>query len=133
MFFFAVPRLAYDGTKSGLNEVLWAPWFPLPTVGDMLDLVEEGTWLCDNDVGEMFLNLVLQNCLRELCGIDVSQFWDESEERSRTGTSGNNQKWLRWSRNAMGLEWSPYFSTRIMSLAMESVTGDRKSETKIFR
>jgi hypothetical protein len=25
-------RMVYDGTKSGLNEALWAPWFPLPTV-----------------------------------------------------------------------------------------------------
>ena len=139
MFFFAVPkgekdiRMVYDGTKSGLNEVLWAPWFPLPTVWDMLDSVEEGTWLCDNDVGEMFLNFVLHDSLRELCGIDVSQFWEESDEGSHTGTSGKNQKWLRWARNAMGLKCSPYFSTRIMSLAMEAVTGDRKSETNIFR
>ena len=36
--FFAVPKgekdiwMVYDGTKSGLNSTLWAPWFPLPTV-----------------------------------------------------------------------------------------------------
>ena len=24
--------LVYDGTKSGLNSILWAPWFPLPTI-----------------------------------------------------------------------------------------------------
>jgi hypothetical protein len=35
--FFDVPkgdddiRLVYNATKSGLNEVVWAPWFSLPT------------------------------------------------------------------------------------------------------
>ena len=28
-------RIMYDGSKSGLNDVLWAPWFPLPTVNTM--------------------------------------------------------------------------------------------------
>jgi len=38
MSFFAVPkgdseiRMVYNGTKSGLNNTLWAPWFALPTV-----------------------------------------------------------------------------------------------------
>ena len=47
--FFEVPkglmdiRKVYDGTKSGLNEMLWAPWFPLPTVDSLLRSVEPGT------------------------------------------------------------------------------------------
>jgi hypothetical protein len=41
MFMFDVPkgdndvRMVYDGSKSGLNEALWAPWFALPTVDAM--------------------------------------------------------------------------------------------------
>jgi hypothetical protein len=37
--FFAVPKgldnicMVYDGTKSGLNDVIWVPRFPLPTDG----------------------------------------------------------------------------------------------------
>lgn len=40
--FFEVPkgltdiRMVYDNTKSGLNKVLWAPWFPLPTIDSLL-------------------------------------------------------------------------------------------------
>lgn len=36
--FFTVPkgdddvRVVYNGTKSGLNDCLWAPWFRLPTM-----------------------------------------------------------------------------------------------------
>ena len=29
-------RMVYDGTRSGLNNVLWGPWFPLPTVNSRL-------------------------------------------------------------------------------------------------
>jgi hypothetical protein len=49
--FFDVPkglmdvRMVYDRTKSGLNDVLWAPWFPLPTVESLLRSVEPGTYL----------------------------------------------------------------------------------------
>jgi hypothetical protein len=38
IFFFDIPkglddiRVVYDGTRSGLNAALRAPWFPLPTV-----------------------------------------------------------------------------------------------------
>jgi hypothetical protein len=41
MFMFDVPkgdniRMVYDGSKSGLNKALWAPWFSLPTIDSML-------------------------------------------------------------------------------------------------
>ena len=41
MYMFHVPKgekdiqMVYDGTKSGLNAVLYAPWFALPTVNAM--------------------------------------------------------------------------------------------------
>jgi hypothetical protein len=59
-------RMVYDGTKSGLNEVLWAPWFPLPMIDSFLQSVEPGTWMADNDVGEMFLNFVLHKSIQAL-------------------------------------------------------------------
>ena len=33
-------RLVYNGTSCGLNDVIWAPWFPLPTVDTHLRGVE---------------------------------------------------------------------------------------------
>jgi hypothetical protein len=63
--YFAVPkgdddiRMVYDGTKSGLNSVLWAPWFPLPTIDMHLQSVVPGTFMGDLDIGEMFLNFLL--------------------------------------------------------------------------
>jgi len=71
IFFFAVQkgasdiRMVYDGTRSGLNDVLWAPWFPLPTVTSHLRrLVEPGTFMADNDVGECFHNWMLDTRVR---------------------------------------------------------------------
>jgi len=43
-------RVAYDGTLSGLNASLWAPYFPLPTLQSHLRIVEPGTYMADNDV-----------------------------------------------------------------------------------
>jgi hypothetical protein len=48
----------YNGTKSGLNDSIWVPWFPLPTVDTHLRAVETGTWMSNMDIGEMFLNFL---------------------------------------------------------------------------
>ena len=45
-------RVVYDGTLSGLNASLWAPYFPLPTIQSHLRIVEPGTYMADNDLGE---------------------------------------------------------------------------------
>ena len=57
---FTVPKgkdniwMVYNGSKSGLNDVLWAPWFPLLTVG---------TYMANLDIHEMFLNFILHELL----------------------------------------------------------------------
>jgi hypothetical protein len=51
--------MAYDGTSSGLNDALWAPWFTLPTVKSYSRVVEPGTFMGDVDLGEMFFNFFL--------------------------------------------------------------------------
>ena len=47
-------RMVYDTTSSGLNDAVWAPWFPMPTVETLLRAVEGGTYMADCDIGEMF-------------------------------------------------------------------------------
>jgi len=46
--------MVYDGSKSGLNEVVYSPWFPLSMVDSMVRWVIAGSWLADNDYGEQF-------------------------------------------------------------------------------
>jgi hypothetical protein len=81
--FFTVPkgdsdvRLFYNGTKSGLNDCLWAPWFHLPTVGQLLRAVLPGTYMADIDVGEQFLNFVLHNAVHPYAGVDFTLLFPE--------------------------------------------------------
>jgi hypothetical protein len=62
--FFAAPkgeqdvRIVYNGTKSSLNDCLWAPWFRLPTVEEHFCAIEPGTFMGDIDIAEQFLNFI---------------------------------------------------------------------------
>ena len=130
MFMFHVPkgetdiRIVYDGTKSGLNDALYAPWFALPTVDAMTRWVTAGSWLADNDYGEQFLNYPLHPDLRKYCGVDLSQlFSDDKEGKPCVGA---------WKRNAMGLKSSPYNSVQASLRAKRLVLGDPKDPDNPF-
>ena len=131
--FFAVPkgdsdiRMVYDGTISGLNDSLWAPWFPLPTVESLMRALEPGSYMADADVGEMFLNFMLHDEVRKLCGVDFTLYFpDEVHPESK-------KLWERWSRCAMGLRTSPYQAIQGMLWAKELIMGDRLDAENIFR
>jgi hypothetical protein len=115
--------MVYDGTRSGLNDVLWAPWFPLPTVNSHLRrLVEPGTFMADNDVGECFHNWMLDKRVRKWCGINLTSTL-RSEERT----------WRRWNRCAMGLRPSHYVSVRGVLWLKEEAQGDSADQDNVFR
>ena len=67
-------RMVYDGTKCGLNDAVWIPSFFLPSVQTHLRAVEEGTYMCDVDVGEMFLNFMAHPSLRKYLGVDLTPY-----------------------------------------------------------
>jgi hypothetical protein len=118
-------RMVYNGTSSGLNDVLWVPSFPLPTVESLLRAVHPNTWMADTDLGEMFLNFVLHESLRELAGVDVTHY--REAEESQEGLC-----WERWSRCAMGLKPSPYQTTQAMLFAEDAMRGDSKDPKNVF-
>ena len=133
MFMFHVPkgetdiRMVYDGSKSGLNESLYSPWFALPTVDTMVRWVVAGSWLADNDYGEQFLNFPLHPDLRKYCGVDLSQlFPDEDLVGADDIVVG------AWMRNAMGLKSSPYNSVQGSLRAKRLVMGNPKDENNPF-
>ncbi len=103
-------RMVYNGTSCGLNNVLWAPRFGLPTVKQTLWALLVGYCQCDLDVGEQFLNFPLHTDLREYSGVDargvrsLNQGDQEWEDKRGLGP------WERWERNWMGLRDSPYCS-----------------------
>lgn len=61
-------RMVYDATKSKLNQALWTPSFSLPSVESLVRQLEESTWMADLDLGDMFLNFMLDVELRPYCG-----------------------------------------------------------------
>ena len=70
-------RMVYDATCSGLNQAVWTPWFPMPTVLSPLRAVVAGTIMSDCDVGEMFLNFMLEPKLRPYAGVDLTFLFPE--------------------------------------------------------
>jgi hypothetical protein len=120
-------RMVYDGTKSSLNEILWAPWFPLPTIDSLLRSVEPGTWMADNDVGEMLLNFILHESIQALCGVDLTHYFPDGVP------SGTTVLWERWTRCAMGLRPSPSQDCQGMMWSLEVIFGDRNDASNIFR
>lgn len=129
--FFAVPkgendiRMVYDGTKSGLNGVLWAPWFPLPTIDHHLRAVLPGYWMGDIDIGEMFLNFMLHERVQPYCGVDLTTMYPEEVEAAQVC-------WERWGRCGMGFTTSPYQCVQGVLWAEEVILGDPGDPQNIF-
>jgi hypothetical protein len=110
---------------NGLNDVLWVPRFMLPSVHSHLRAVENGTFMADVDIGEMFLNFMLHAGVRPFAGVDVSHYFPgETAERD----------WERWVRATMGLTSSPYQSIQEgMAFAEEMIFGDRHDPRNPYR
>jgi hypothetical protein len=70
----------YDGSISGLNDCIWMPRFVLPAIQTHLRQVEAGTFMCDLDVGEMFLNFILRVDSWSLAGVDLTHYTKEGKE-----------------------------------------------------
>ena len=65
--------MVYDATKSGLNKAVFAPWFVMPTVDTFLRSTVAGSYMTDCDVGELFLNFMLERSVRSHAGVNLSQ------------------------------------------------------------
>ena len=64
--------MVYNGTSSGLDEVLWDPHFMLPTMTTHMGSIQLSTSMGDIDIGEMFLNFMMNKIIRNVCGVDVT-------------------------------------------------------------
>ncbi len=101
--FFTIPkgdddiRVVYNGTQSGLNESIWAPWFPLPTIERHLHAVMPGTFMADLDIEEQFLNFILHPKVQPYAGVDFTAYFPEEvahhSTRQTYGSIGNTVGW----------------------------------------
>jgi len=133
--YFSVPkgdsdiRMVYDGTKSGLNDSLWAPWFSLPTVESLLRSVGPETYMGDIDIGDMFHNFMLHEGVQKVAGIDITPFFLEELNHRRDV----RMIWERWVRCAMGLKCSPYNTIQGALFMDEIIRGNPKDPANPFR
>jgi hypothetical protein len=86
-------------------------------------------WMANNDVEEMFLNVLSQHesVQQALCGVDLTKCFPE-------GTPADTQVlWERWTRCVMGLLSFPHHACQGMMWALEIIFGDENDAKNIFR
>jgi hypothetical protein len=117
-------RLVYNAAESGFNDVMVVPRFALPMIHTHLWAVEEGTFMADLDVGEMFLNFSLHPMTQSWAGVDLTLLLPSADGRLQ---------WMRWCRSLMGCKSSPYQACQAMSVADELVRGSPRDMKNPFR
>ena len=126
--YFPVPkglqdiRIVYDGTKSKLNEAVWAPNFFLPSIDSLLMFCDGQTWFADIDLGEMFLNYFMDLKLRPYSGVDVSKLHP-----------GRKAIWFQWLRTFMGLCPSPFNACKMFAITVDVIRGDKTDPDNPFK
>jgi hypothetical protein len=118
-------RPVYDGTKSGLNRALWAPWFPLPDLAGLIRALEDQYWCIDNDYGEMFHNFWMHPELRAYSGVDLTPLFGSQPDGSPLIEA--------WSRLPMGERPSPYGAVQNGRRLKRKFFGDRQDPNNVFR
>lgn len=129
--------MVYDGTASGLNNALWAPNFSLPTMDLAARATDEGTWMCDLDLGEMFLNFMIDPKIRPYCGVDLTPYFRDAPSDqpgpTRELKDGVPALWERWERCLMGLRPSPYNAIQAFLWAKEVIKGNCHDQKNVLR
>ncbi|KAL7580181.1 hypothetical protein ACA910_012932 [Epithemia clementina (nom. ined.)] len=132
MNFFAVAkgesdiRMVYNGTKSGLNDCLYAPWFPLPDAEVLINTLDYNYWCIDNDYEEMFLNFWLHPELSVYSGMDLTALYGRRLD--------NSARFLEvWTRCPMGQSPSPYATVQQTRQLKRIMFGNRLDPTNVFR
>ena len=126
-------RMVYNGTSSGLNAVLFAPHFGLPTLFNTMRALLGGYYQADLDVAEMFLCFNLHPDMRPYAGVDVRLIKTEDRGKQETWEANRTRSFERWSRNFMGMRDSPYRSMQMMLMAKYLAYGNRNDTTNPFR
>ncbi|KAL7556763.1 hypothetical protein ACA910_009419 [Epithemia clementina (nom. ined.)] len=129
MNYFSVPkgeadiRMVYDGTKSGLNDCLFSPWFPLPDADALTNTLDDGYWCVDNDYGKMFLNFWLHPELQQYSGMDLSSLNLDGQMKGTLEV---------WCRCPMGQSPSPYATVQQTRRLKRIMLGDRFDPNNVF-
>jgi hypothetical protein len=114
----------YNAEESGLNDAMVVLRFALPTIHTHLWAVEEGTFMADLDVGEMFSNFSLHPTTQPWAGVDLTLFLPSADGRLQ---------WMRWCRSLMRCKSSLYQACQAMLVADELIRGSPRDMKNPFR
>lgn len=81
----------------------------------------------DIDIGEMFLNFMIDPEIWKFCGVDISHYIGKGD-----GPGPPKAVWERWERCLMGVTTSPYQAIQALLWADEVVRGDREEGSNPF-
>jgi hypothetical protein len=118
--------MVFNGTLSGLNSALWAPWFCLPNATTRMMIIEPGTFIADVDIGEMLLNFFLDPRIRRFSGVDFTKFYPEELDDTKKVI------WGKWNRCAMGFCPCPFFTIQALAWLEEKIFGNRNDLENVF-
>ena len=80
--------------------------------------MEAGIFMADCDMGEMFLNFMLESAIRLHTGVDLSKLFPDE---------GDGKLTAYWERMVMGFGPTPYFVTKDM-MVFEKYVGGLQSD-----
>jgi hypothetical protein len=124
--YFAVPkgkdnmRLVYDATANKLNECVWVPSFWLPTIENLVRVLDDKSWMTNRVVGDMFLDYQLHWTTVPSTGVDLSSLY---KKKDKVGP-----RWAVWNKNRMWFAPSSYNSIKIALVAEEVCRGYRHEQ-----
>ena len=110
-------RTVFHARANKFNDVVWVPYFGLPTVNSLLRMIDLSSLMEDRDTEEMFLNFQLHVDAIRYTRIDIGPLEFNLEECAF--------RWVCWNRNLMGFRPSPYNSIHMFLIAEEVTQGDR--------
>jgi hypothetical protein len=111
-----------------MNARPWAPWFALPTIYALAPVLEVGTCMGDSDIGEMFLNFMLEENCACLAGVYLTPYVPKGEL-----TGEGRRHLVRWNRWLMGGTFSPYQTGQGIGHATEMIMGDPNDCLNFFQ
>jgi hypothetical protein len=124
--------MVYNGTSCGLNNVLFAPRFGLPTVWHTLRAILLGYYQANLDMGKQFLNFRLHKSLQKFSGVDVREVRATELEDEGWEVRRGPSPMERWEQKWMGLCDSPYRSLQWQVRLKFEVYGDRRVLSNSF-